>query len=96
MPKKEKHVGVADDYSPLNETLTMAVANVIIRDRFIYYYKKDDKGRASKEALTKEYPSRHAVQIIYGRLKKGQEAYLLSLINKIEQEKNKERIRSLT
>lgn len=94
--KKEKHVGVATNYPPIKETLDMTHAKVTFDDLTIKYRKKNDNGALTQDTLSKVYPSRHAVAIIYGRLKGGSEAYLLSLINKIEREAAAEKIRSLT
>lgn len=85
-----KKTGVAKEYEPLHDTLKCKQATVVFDDLKITYTRKSDG-----KVLKKTYPSRHSVQIIHGRLKGDNGAYLLTLMQKIENEQTAEKIRQL-
>jgi len=89
--QKTKPEGVAEQYKPLRVILELPLAKVEINDLKIVYTRLSDN-----KVLKKTYPSRHTVQIIHGRLKGDNGAYLLSLMQKVENEDTAERIKQLS
>lgn len=96
MTKKNHGEGVAENYAPVSETLNLKFAKVVIDDCVITYDKKLPNGQLYGTPLKKKYPSRHAVQVILGRLKKDNGAYLLRLMQKIENEQLDKRLKKFS
>lgn len=86
-----KKKGIAEMYTALHETLECKQATVQFNDCTVTYTRKNDG-----KILKKKYPSRHTVRIIHGRLKGDNGAYLLSLMQKIENENTRAAIRQLS
>lgn len=86
-----KRKGVAEAYPALHEKLECKQATVQFNDCTVTYTRKSDG-----KVLKKKYPSRHTVQIIHGRLKGDNGAYLLALMQKIENENTRAAIRQLS